>query len=92
MKTIKNGNEIKRVTDSDGKDMTAKGWIYAKKSEWKKLVRDIGKKARVEKKAELAEVAEDKPKEKADRAPKSKGYMEYQAKKAAKKVKEEKAK
>lgn len=36
MKCIKNGNEVRRVTDEQATEMVAKGsWAYCPKSEWK---------------------------------------------------------
>jgi len=36
MKTIKKGETIKRVTDSDAIFFTKNGWEYCSKTEWKK--------------------------------------------------------
>ena len=36
MKCIKKGEDIKRVEDSRASTMVDQGWIYCKKSEWKK--------------------------------------------------------
>lgn len=35
MKTIKNGEQIKRVKDREAMEMTKHGWSYISKSEWK---------------------------------------------------------
>lgn len=35
MKTIKKGNEIKRVSDKEVENMVGTGWIYCPKSEYK---------------------------------------------------------
>ena len=37
MKTIRLGEEIKRVDDATAHNMTQSGWEYCSKSEWKKL-------------------------------------------------------
>jgi hypothetical protein len=36
MKCIKKGEDIKRVEDSRASTMVDQGWVYCKKSEWKK--------------------------------------------------------
>jgi len=49
MKTVKQGKEVKRVSDSDAKIMINKGgWAYCPKSEWKSTVRDAGKASKKE--------------------------------------------
>ncbi len=35
MKCIKNGSEIRRVSDQDAMDMVKNGWKYCPKHEWK---------------------------------------------------------
>lgn len=35
MKTIKNKEEIRRVTDKQADDLTKRGWKFCPKSEWK---------------------------------------------------------
>jgi hypothetical protein len=50
MKTVKQGKEVKRVSDSDAEIMIKKGgWAYCPKSEWKSKVRDAGKVSKEEK-------------------------------------------
>lgn len=43
MKTMKRGDEIIRVSESDVKSKLAQGFAYCQKSEWKQKVRDVNK-------------------------------------------------
>ena len=37
MKTIKRGNQVKRVSDKDALSLVEEGWEYCLKSEWKAI-------------------------------------------------------
>jgi hypothetical protein len=50
MKTIKRGEEIKRVSDNEAITLVKEGWAYCPKSEWKQNVRDKDKKEKKPKK------------------------------------------
>lgn len=76
MKTVKKGEDIVRKSDAEAHDLVKKyGWAYCKKSEWKSVVRDKGKK--VSKPAPAKETVKEK---KSD----SKGYEKYKSRKAQK--------
>ena len=45
MKCIKNGQNIKRVTNENAQELVKQGcWTFCSKSEWKVSVRDVNKK------------------------------------------------
>jgi len=85
MKCIKNGDEIKRVSDVDAMVKVGQGWAYCKKSEWKKKGKPQEKVVEVVA-ANTDEVVEKKAK-KHKKTPYKKEDMEAkkEAKKAAKK-------
>ena len=41
MKTIKDGEDIRRVSDTEATKLVARGWKYCVKSLWKEKVRDV---------------------------------------------------
>ena len=46
MKCVKKGDEIRKVSDNDAAQLVKDaGWSYCKREEWRKKVRDAGKKA-----------------------------------------------
>lgn len=57
MKTLKKGDEFKRVKDGEVDALLANNWAFVKKSLWKEKVRDLGKKKvsapKAEKKVEV---------------------------------------
>ncbi len=44
MKTMKKGDEVSRIKEEEVQNHLASGWVFCKKTEWKKNVRDKGKK------------------------------------------------
>ena len=71
---IKKNDEIRRVKDVEGFELVKSGWIFIKKSEWKKGVRDKGK---VEKKEKVEKVEK---KEKGIRPSSQSKYRDKKAK------------
>lgn len=68
MKTMKRGDEIVRVKESEVKSKLTQGFDYCKKSEWKEKVRDVKKQSPTE----STEVATPAAKKKGKQTPKGK--------------------
>lgn len=65
MKTMKHGEEIRKVKEDQVKDYLAIGWNYCPRSEWKTKVRDVMKAEKTEEVVEEKEKKKGNPKGKA---------------------------